>query len=213
MGTGLRIEKPSDWDVVRNNPELPWPWADLSQYIPFDVALAHKDKIQWIYLGDDRFVTLGTVKAHPEINWNWYGLSESIYVANLATVTANPNMPWKWGGLSRNINITPEFVTANIDKDWDWDELAMNPSMTTEFLIKYKKCDWRFIAHNDFSADPKIQKRNALRILRKWRAITIERATHRKELFEPVMDVFRLRIRDVKEGVTRSLLTVPKRLL
>ena len=183
--------------------------------MPLDIAIQHEDEVDWSVVSDCPDITWGIVKANPNAPWDWTSLSGNPNVATPAIVTANPKMPWNWNDLSINPNMTPEFVQKNIKKPWNWTALSMNPGMTAEFILKHKKkpWNWGYVAHNEFTNNSVLKKRRVLRILRKWRSIAISRADQRKQLYDPVMDVLRMRIRDVEKGVTKSLLTAPKRLL
>ena len=125
-------------------------------------------------------------------------------------------MPWNYVGLSLNLNTTMEFVEKNMDKPWNWIHLFLNPNMTAEFALEHRDLsDWADLAINECASHKVLRTRAyTRRILRKWKAIAVKRIAMRKELYDPVIDMLRMRIRDVSEqGVSKSLVVVPARLL
>lgn len=177
-----RIEDVLEWlDVAE------WNWDGLSRCcgIRFEDVLAHPE-LGWTMSGLSRNpnVRMHDVLSHLEMDWRFDYLSANPGI-RLEDMVAHPELGWNWSFASSNPNVTCSFVSANIDLEWSWEWFSQN-----------------MFGKNRFVRERVVGRRYGLR----WRLMACERAAAKKELFEPVLDVLRCRIRDVEVGTRSAML-------
>jgi len=92
------------WNIVRENPDIPWDWDGLSK----------NPNITWEIVRDN-----------PDKHWDWNYISRNPIIT-WEIVRDNPDRPWDYAYLSENPNITWEIVRDNPDKPWSWIGLSLN---------------------------------------------------------------------------------------
>ena len=121
------------------------------------------------------------IEDHPDIPWNWVGLSFNPNIIDI--IITHPNKSWDWNSLSSNPGITIDIVLAHPDKPWDWGWISANPNITLDDVLAHpdKYWDWNDLSQNTFSKAKQnfVDKRykehlSAYRIQQCWnRAISI----------------------------------------
>jgi len=94
-------------------------------------------------------ITLDFIDRHPEIKWNYKGLSNNPNLT-IDYVDAHPELPWCWINISYNDGISIKTVVENGDKPWDWDMISGRRYLTKEMIEEYIKMPWNwvFIVYN-----------------------------------------------------------------
>ena len=94
-------------------------------------------------------ITLDFIDRHPEIQWNYKGLSNNPNLT-IEYVIAHPELPWCWINISYNDGMSIKTVVENADKPWDWDMISGRRYLTTEMIEEYNGMPWNwvFIAYN-----------------------------------------------------------------
>lgn len=128
-------------DIIAH-PELPWVWwrvlddrAGRVVSIQDLLALVHSPvyrELNWNYVSSNRGITTQDVDAHPELSWDYYGLS-------------------------RNPNVTLDYVLAHLDRNdsWFWDSLSANPHVVTSMrcVHDHPELPW---CYNGLARNPKV---------------------------------------------------------
>lgn len=79
--------------------------------------------------------------------WNWYKISESIYITT-ENIDNHPELPWEWHFVSLNPNINKDFLFRNIDKPFFWGWVSQNPAITLKDIENYG-FHWEFNSNPD----------------------------------------------------------------
>jgi hypothetical protein len=123
------------WEIVINNPNLPWDYDQLSL----------NPNITW-----------DIVKNNPDKPWNYDYLSENPNIT-WDIVINNPDKPWNYYYLSKNTNITWDIVKNNLDKSWNYIKLLKKPSVTLDIIKLNKNLNWdndyRYMFIENFNDD------------------------------------------------------------
>eukprot|EP00798_Chlamydomonas_sp_ICE-L_P017264 gene17264-biopygen26171 len=101
------------WEVVRDNPDMPWDWEWLS----------------W----NSNVATWEVVRDNPDRPWDWRGLSRYSSVASWEIVRAHLEKPWCWWTLSRR----PDMLLSDSERaSIIWKHLASKRIQRLETIAK-----------------------------------------------------------------------------
>ena len=65
------------------------------------------------------------VLAHPELMWDWWGLSSNPSLP-FDFVLTHPELNWSWYHLSSNPHLSIDFVLSHPEIDWSWENIFYN---------------------------------------------------------------------------------------
>jgi hypothetical protein len=95
-------------------------------------------------------ITLAFISQHPEIPWDYKGLSNNPNLT-IDYINAHPEIPWCWMNISYNDGISIKTVVENADKPWDWDMISGRQYLTKKMIDEEyigMPWNWVFIAYN-----------------------------------------------------------------
>jgi hypothetical protein len=119
------------WDVVVDNPELPWHFNQLSSHpnITWDIITEHPDPY--------KRVTEKEITANYRRSYEWYtpwvSLNPNI---TWEIVESFPDYNWSFSDLSCNPNINYSIVKLNSQEKWSIDYLFYNPSFSIDDVFE-----------------------------------------------------------------------------
>lgn len=151
-----------DYQVLYDNPDLPWNMALLSRSAPLDFILRYRTKL-WYW---------GTISSRPDItrdilleninlpwdpssfngdmidsdlvydleqlSWNWFSMEEKSYF-HWDLVRYLPEKHWDWNSLSYIKDIPGDIYLDNLDKDWNIEGVIKNIKLSESDKIRIKE--------------------------------------------------------------------------
>ena len=139
------------WDIVIQNPQIPWRWDGLSQNpsITMDIVL-NNIKCPWVWkdlsYNASGTLTLEIVMAHLNKKWDWTQLSRCLPLY-AEILDKYPELPWNWNYMSANKSFTPDFWESEISS------YTTNHSPTNNNIFS-KICGWVFPTLTSASTKP-----------------------------------------------------------
>ena len=122
------------------------------------------------YFKESEYYTFRDVLNHPELPWDWHGVSQNPNIT-LTDILEHPKNPWNWYFISKNPSITFRDVLNYPKKPWDWNNLSSNPNITFRDILNHPKkpWDWWAISYNKFFYDETVFKREIKKDIKKRR--------------------------------------------
>jgi hypothetical protein len=121
-----------------------WNWSHLSQRIPVDDILAHKElNWNWNWVSQNNSLTFEHVLAHNDISWDWDVICLHCPF-RVEMYRCDPYKHWKFCRLSWNRSLHIDDVLANLDLKWDWNGISSNSSVTINHVLKYHTLPWKW---------------------------------------------------------------------
>lgn len=142
------------FDMVKNNPTLPWDWNDLSKHpnITYEMIINHPE-FPWDFnqmmLHNPNFQKIIDNYGWQHIEQHMQNPDENVWT----TIVNNPNLDWNvimelhrqhnfnldkldWNVLSSHPNITWEIIQQYPTYPWNLCKIAENPNISSEILSK-----------------------------------------------------------------------------
>lgn len=144
-----------DFCDIARHPELPWVWnaaVTKGRTVLLHDLLKVKDKpLDWDRVSASKGITLDNVDAHPELPWNYVGLSKNPNLT-LEYVLDRPNVDWNYYNLSLNPSVVTNYQSVVVDHPelpWDYLALSRNPNITMDDVRLWpRKWDWDALMSN-----------------------------------------------------------------
>jgi hypothetical protein len=184
-----------DWTFISSNenllpemviqyPSLPWNLNALCSNPNLTISFIKKwmmsnrtKRLNWFSLSKNPRITTKDVSHHPELPWDWKGLSRNPsilsdhnfvrqHLSKMDREHIIKKMPLSfllqhsvhyffshifWKCVCVNPTLTTQFVLDNLQEDWHWPSLSCHPSCTPEFIESHPDFpwDWKSIGCND----------------------------------------------------------------
>ena len=194
-----------DWTFISSNenllpemviqyPSLPWNWNALCSNPNLTISFITKwmmtnrtKRLNWFSLSKNPRITTKDVSQHPELPWDWKGLSRNPmilsdhnfvkeHLSKMDKENLIKTMPLSfllqhsihyffsyifWKCISVNPTLTTQFVLDNLQEEWYWPSLSCHPSFTPEFIEGHSNFpwDWKSIGCNE-SITPEFVERH-----------------------------------------------------
>lgn len=137
--TPAYIQATWDWKGIAQNPSNDWSYLESYlpnpyQYISDYPNLTWKDievrglskPWNWKALSKNQAIDWNIVKTHPEIIWDWEGLSQNPNISLEFIFETFHLYPWSWKGIVKNPNLSWEFIRDHPDPKWNCMEVCKN---------------------------------------------------------------------------------------
>ncbi len=129
------------WDIVKNNPDIPWDYNELSYNVSKDIMIDNPDK-DWNY---SIITTCLKIKTQEDLDGHDYGWLSYNETIPLELISNNLDKPWDFNQLSRNRNLTWEFIEDNPDKPWSYQRLSCASIITWNIVKDNPDKNWYYI--------------------------------------------------------------------
>ena len=184
------------WEVILNNPELPWDWCGFScnPNITIEIIKENLDKpFDWQYISENKAITLEIIVNNPELPWDW---DFATFNPNITwkIITENPDKPWNFRSISYcNKSIRCQNIIVNPDKDLII--MSQNSNITLQIIEDNPDKPWDLLY---FSKNQNIFKctptKNVIKSISKWHAANVIKRRWFKCITDPAYMICRKRL-------------------
>jgi hypothetical protein len=128
-----------DWDIIStqfgNNyihlySQLPWVYKNI--YSPNEQYL--KDNLDKDWDWDNMNISIEFILSYKNLFKNYDEIISRNSKLTITQINNYPEIEWDWWIISENINV--EEIANHPEQKWDWDLISMNNTLTTDFIIK-----------------------------------------------------------------------------
>lgn len=213
-----------DWRTLSFNKDVPlavlarhieqdWDWASISyvnENVTFSFVATHRHVAwNWAVLSQRDDVDIGTVVELQDKGWSWPYLSVNLGL-RWADIDAHRSLPWTYHiALRRDIDWCSAltWMPSCVEAKSYW------PGLTIKCIVNDRSHPWKWDMVLSEAVCDDERTRLMRMTLHRMLHITRERVRYRRELFAPVIDMYRLRLRDIKLGVATSLVRKPRSMM
>ena len=126
-------------EVVKNHPNFPWEWSDITEYFAeHDVDVIKNDPgLSW-----DWGTYSACVRSWEDVvdfldkPLDWWALSEASFVTS-KIIREHPDEPWEFLQFSRREDLTLQDLTDLKDEEMDWYYLSKHSPIATKSIGEY----------------------------------------------------------------------------